>query len=211
LCDGSANWNFTSWIPDVVTILLGINDFSIGGVTDSTFVSTYKTFINTVRGHYPNVPIILIGLTGGTLLADVQKIAQSFTGITVFSSPITLANASALYQHPNKAQHKLISDSLISVVKRVTGWDTAMSVGVAVSDVKQVSRYSRDMFIKTSQDKIVFPPHLSGVSKEIIAYDCRGKAVRKLVTDKQTIFLGRDFGLPAGMYLIKTVVPGEKL
>jgi hypothetical protein len=205
LCDGTANWSFTSWTPDVVVIFLGINDFN-NSVTDSTFVSTYKTFISTVRGHYTNVPIILIGLTGGTILTDVQKVAKSFTGITVFSSPITLSNAHALWQHPNPAQHRLISDSLIPVVKKAVGWDTALSVGVVVADVKLKTRYNRNMIVTTSQDKIVFPASLSGASKELIAYDCRGQALRKLTTEKQTVFLSRDFGLPPGMYVIKTNV-----
>jgi hypothetical protein len=212
MCDQATPlWNFTSWTPDLVTMFLGINDFGLG-VADSTFISAYKTLITTVRAKYQNVPIIMIGLSAqisgqtakNTLLTDVQTIAQSFTGITVFSSPITTANASQLYQHPSKAQHQLISDSLIPVVERVMGWDTAATVGVDVPCCKQVSRYAAGSIIKVSQDKIVLPAQLSGWAKEVAVYDFMGRAIRKITTEKQTISLKKDLGLTSGMYLVKT-------
>ena len=61
LCDGTASWDFNSWVSDVVVIFLGINDFN-NGVTDASFRTAYTGFINTVRGHYADVPIILVGL-----------------------------------------------------------------------------------------------------------------------------------------------------
>ena len=209
ICDKTTPaWDFTSWKPDLVTICLGINDFSIGGVTDSAFKVAYVSLINTVRSKYTNVPIILIGInsnqSGHNILTNVQAIAPSFTGITVFSSPITLSNAGALYQHPTQPQHKLISDSLIPVVKRVMGWDTTAPVGVIAPAVKAMSRYGAGSVIKTSLDKIDFPANLSGLVKEVAAYDCAGRLMRKIVTAKQSVSLSRDFGLPAGMYLIKT-------
>ena len=208
LCDGTANWDFTSWTPDLAVIFLGINDYTIGGVTDTNFRTTYRTFINTVRGHYPNVPIILIGLAGSTL-TNVQAVATSFTGVTVFSSPITLANAKALYQHPNQAQHQQIADSLVSVVKRVMGWDTAATVGIHAPQEGHEARARGDAVLKTSFDKIVFPVNFVGSNKEIIAYDYSGKSIRKWVTEKQTVFLAGDMHLPAGLYFLKTRVLGK--
>jgi hypothetical protein len=204
-------WNFTSWTPALVTMCLGINDFGLG-VADSTFIAAYKTLITTVRGKYPNVPIILIGLSAqisgqtakNTLLADVKTIAQSFTGITVFSSPITTANAAELYQHPSQAQHKLIADSLIPVVMQVMGWDTTATTGVDVHRCKQVSHFAAGSIMKVSQDNIVLPFQLSGWAKEVAVYDFSGRAIRKITTAKQTISLKKDLGLPSGIYLVKT-------
>lgn len=216
LCDGTANWDFASWIPNVICIFLGINDFN-NGVSDANFRTAYTNFINTVRGNYPNVPIILIGTTdvinnngSHIILTNVQAVAQSFKNIYIFSSPVTLATAKALWQHPNKAQHRQIADSLIRVVKLATGWDTAMPVGISVPDQKQKTQNAAGAnplrVITTAQDKIVFQSNLSGTLKEVIAYNCTGRPLRKLVTRNQTVFLGKDFGLPAGMYIIKTRV-----
>jgi lysophospholipase L1-like esterase len=205
LCDGTSNWDFASWIPGLVVVFLGINDFN-NGVTDANFRTAYISFINTIRGHYPDVPIILIGLAGN-VLTDVKTVAQSFANVRTFSSPVTLANARALWAHPDAAQNRQIADSLIPVVKLATGWDTAAPVGIRVPDPKQEVRYAAGAnpgLMKTSQDRIVFRSKLSGVDKEIIVYDCSGRPLRKLVTGKQTLFLSRDLGLPPGVYLIKT-------
>jgi hypothetical protein len=213
LCDGTANWDFTSWIPDIVSIFLGINDFN-NNVTDANFRTAYTSFINTVRSHYSNVPIILIGLpdnvNGHNILTNVQTVAQSFSRVYTFSSPLRFSQASALWNHPTPAQHQLIADSLISLVKTIMGWDTTAPVGISVPDPKREALNAVGAnplrVIKTAQDKIVFQSNLSGMLKEIIAYDCSGRPLRKLVTRKQTVFLSKDFGLPAGMYIIKTTV-----
>jgi len=212
LCDGTANWDFTSWIPNVVCIFLGINDFN-NGATDANFRTAYTTFINTVRGHYPNVPIVLIGTTdninGHSILTNVQAVAQSFTNIYTFSSPVTLATAGAMYQHPTPVQHKLISDSLIMVIKLATGWDTTAPTGISEPNIKQKMQNvsgADQQVVKTAQDKIAFQSKLSGMLKEVVAYDCSGQPLRKIVTGEQTLSISRDFGLPAGMYIIKTTV-----
>jgi hypothetical protein len=213
LCDGTANWDFTSWIPSVVCIFLGINDFN-NGATDANFRTAYTTFINTVRSHYTNVPIILIGTTdninGHSILTNVQAVAQSFTNIYTFSSPVTLATAQALWQHPTPAQHQQIANALIPLIRTATGWDTALPSGISAPDQKQQKAKfalgANPELIKTTQDKIVFQSNLSGALKEVIVYDCSGRPLRKLVTGKQAVSLGKDFGLPAGMYIIKTTV-----
>jgi len=205
VCDVQGNWNFTSWIPDLVVIFFGINDFN-NGVTDADFKTTYTNFINTVRGHYANAPIILIGLAGN-VLNDVKAVAQSFTNVYAFSSPITLANASAMSRHPNRAQHRIIADSLIPLVKKVTGWDTTPPVKTTVPNPPRGSMAGiSTSIIRTSLDKITFQSNLSGMIKEIIVFDCSGHLLRKQVTNKQTVSLSGDFGLSRGAYIIITSV-----
>jgi hypothetical protein len=49
------DWDFSQYIPDVVTISLGQND----GVQDSTaFCSAYVDFIGTIRSNYPEAHIV---------------------------------------------------------------------------------------------------------------------------------------------------------
>lgn len=207
LCDGSTEWDFTSWVPDLVVIFLGINDFN-NGVTDANFKTAYTSFINTVRGRYKDAPIILIGLSGN-ILNDVQSVAQSFSKVYTFSSPITLANASALWQHPTPQQHHQIADALIPVVKQATGWDTATTVGISVPDQRHETHHSAGInlnIIKASHDKIVYPSNLSGTIKEIIVNDFAGRQLMKRITRNNAVSLSKDFGLPDGMYIIKTMI-----
>jgi len=203
LCSVQGNWDFNSWTPDLVVIFFGINDF-YNGVTDAEFQSTYKNFINTVRGHYTNAPIILIGLAGN-VLNDVKAVAQSFTNVYTFSSPITLANASAMSRHPNQAQHHIIADSLIPLIKQVTGWDTTPPVKITVPNSgKKLMAAMNSSIITTSLENITLQSSLSGMTKEITVFDFAGRPLRKLVTAKQTVSLTGDLGLPRGVYLIKT-------
>ena len=199
-------WDFASWKPDLVSMFLGINDFGIGGVTDQDFRTAYISLINTVRSKYPNVPIILIGInsdqSGHNILTNIQAMAPQLTGITVFSSPITLSNASALYQHPNRAQHKMISDSLIPVIRRIMDWDTTTPVGVAAPKATQRGQFAPGAAMKVTHDRIALSSRLAG-AKEIAAYDCRGRLLQKIITKKQAVLISRDLGLPPGMYLIK--------
>lgn len=205
LCDVQGNWNFSSWTPDLVVIFLGINDFN-NGVTDADFKTTYTTFINTVRGYYANVPIILIGLAGN-ILNDVKAVAQSFTNVYTFSSPITLANASAMYKHPNQVQHHIIADSLIPLVKQITGWDTTPPVKITVPNSRQeLMAGTNPSIFRTSAENITLESRLSGITKEITVFDCTGRVLRKLVTTNQAVSITRDFGLPRGVYIIKTSV-----
>lgn len=204
LCDGTATWDFTSWIPDLVVIFLGINDFN-NSVTDANFKTAYTSFITTVRSHYANVPIILIGLAGN-VLTDVQSVAQSFSKVYTFSSPVTLSNARALWMHPDVAQHRQIADGLIPVVKNATGWDTIPPVSVTPLASKQVTQHiteTNTSIIKTPLGNIVFDPMFSGMSKEVTIYNCSGRLVGKRVTTAQTVLLTKEFDIPPGVYIIK--------
>jgi lysophospholipase L1-like esterase len=207
LCDGTSTWDFTSWIPDLVVIFLGINDFN-NGVTDANFKNAYTSFITTIRSHYANVPIILIGLAGN-VLTDVQSVAQSFSKVYTFSSPVTLANARALWMHPDVAQNRQIADELIPVVKQATGWDTIPPVSVASGAPEpftQCTAETNTSIIKTPLGNIVFDPMFSGMSKEVAIYNFSGRLVDKCVTAAQTVMLSKEFDIAPGAYIVKNAV-----
>jgi lysophospholipase L1-like esterase len=205
MCDVAGNWNFSSWIPDVVVIFLGINDGlgnATGGVVDSIFVKTYSVFLTTVRSHYPDVPIILVSLPG-RINAAAQKLTQSFPKVYIFKSPITLANAKAMFSHPNVAQNHEMADSLIPVVMKATGWDTTASPITGIMNVKTpgAAIVTRNVFASV-QDEITLPQAASGIG-EITAYDCCGKVIGKIRTCGKTTFHLNEFGIAQGMVLYK--------
>lgn len=56
-----AEWDFSQWIPDLVMINLGTNDFSTRPHPDSAmFVRAYKRLMAEVHKHYPDVPLFTI-------------------------------------------------------------------------------------------------------------------------------------------------------
>lgn len=208
LCEGTATWDFSSWIPDVVIILLGINDF-INGVSDANFRTAYTNFVKTVRGYYDSVPVILAGLTdnvsGHNILNNVKTVAQSFTNVYTFSSPVTYAGAKSVWYHPNQEQHHQIADALIPVIKQATGWDTMPPVETSRPHLREnVSRllYSGTWTIKTATDAVSFPAEIVNGKAEITIHNCRGQLVQHVITTRRKVSLKKDYGLPDGMYVI---------
>ncbi|MBN2037107.1 MAG: glycoside hydrolase family 31 protein [Chitinispirillaceae bacterium] len=57
--------------------------------------------------------------------------------------------------------------------------------------------------MKTAQTKVVLSAEFSGKVKEIGLYDCSGRFLQKIVTRKQKFDIRKDFGLPAGVYILK--------
>lgn len=137
--DSSRVWNFKSYTPDLVTVCLGTNDFSNGDnsydrapLDSTTFVNEYIKFLQKLRGHYPQAQIICLSspvfrgknldimdryLTAIiTQMRDVEKDAKIHKYI--FSD----AWSSGCSGHPNAAQHRIIADELLPVVKNVMDW-----------------------------------------------------------------------------------------
>ena len=65
--DSTRRWDFTGFVPDIVSIALGTNDFSDGDGTrerkpfdPETYVNTYIAFVEKIYSHYPNTQIALL-------------------------------------------------------------------------------------------------------------------------------------------------------
>jgi lysophospholipase L1-like esterase len=66
--DGAAPpWDFKRYTPDVVVINLGTNDFSPPGPDHDAYKAAYKTFLQQIRGHYPDALLLAVA---GTMLSD---------------------------------------------------------------------------------------------------------------------------------------------
>ena len=59
-----SKWDFSSWIPDVVLVNLGTNDFAKDPtlpLTDSLLEEAYRRFLWVVKNYYPESKIVLLG------------------------------------------------------------------------------------------------------------------------------------------------------
>lgn len=124
----SLPWDFSKYIPDVVTITLGQND----GIQDSmAFCSAYVAFIKTVRSKYPQAQIIcLTSPMADDKLATVLK--NYLTGIV---SAINSSGDNNVHKyfyskqyhngcggHPDLQEHTLIANELTAYIKTVMKW-----------------------------------------------------------------------------------------
>jgi len=128
LRDNSGSWDFTRYIPDVVTVCLGQND----GIQDSTlFCGAYVRFIGDIRSRYPQAQIVcLTSPMGDKALTDVQKrylggvvAAMRQTGDQKVSSYFFSQRFShGCGGHPDLKEHGLIAAELAGYLKKLMGW-----------------------------------------------------------------------------------------
>lgn len=121
-------WNFSNYIPDVVTICLGQND----GIQDSVlFCSSYVEFIDDIRTYYPNTAIVCLN----SPLADDNlndALDNYLTGIVtymngkgdakVYKFMFSNNHTGGCDFHPSEAEHQLIADELTEFLQTTMGW-----------------------------------------------------------------------------------------
>lgn len=138
-------WNHYDYIPDVVVINLGTNDFSaeVSSATykvDSTqFVETYIAFIQKLRAYYPNASFICCV---GTMMSDYYPSGgKHWTRIQNYVSSVaqyfnTQGDAKVYYLkldpqlspygedwHPTKQTHQIMATKLTDFIQSNITWN----------------------------------------------------------------------------------------
>lgn len=119
-------WPFASWIPRLVVIHLGINDF-VGKTTQpavlDTFVDRYDQFLQNLRTLYPGARFVLMSTNEwpyGLLRPAVEKVIQrqKDTGHQDTAHLHYDLQGDALHWHPSAKQHEYIAERLIELIDR---------------------------------------------------------------------------------------------
>jgi lysophospholipase L1-like esterase len=142
--DSDALWDFSSFVADVVIVMVGGNDFGQppDGVpaTLDAFTDAYEALVTTVRGHYPGAAILLA--TSGsvsdadppgrstrtnitTVIGRVVALRQAAGDTRVGSAAPREADASEVTGcdgHGNAAYHRRVAGELAPVVRAIAGW-----------------------------------------------------------------------------------------
>lgn len=119
-------WSFSSWVPRLVVIHLGINDF-VGKTTQpasqDAFVERYAQFLQALRGRYPGAKFVLMSTTDwpyGLLRPAVEKVIQR-QAAAGHQDTMHLhydMQGDALHWHPSVKQHEYIAARLIELIDR---------------------------------------------------------------------------------------------
>jgi hypothetical protein len=144
----SITWNVNQFVPDAIVIELGTNDFSPGDpsfepgrvpyIDSATYVDTYKAFVTTLRGYYPNAHIFCLS---SPMLGDgwpnasdksATNLKNDLTGVVNYFNNngdskvhkffVTHINGTGCGTHPSAAQHADIAFEVGNYVKSVMGW-----------------------------------------------------------------------------------------
>lgn len=120
-------WNPEDFIPDIVCINLGTNDFSLGNYDISLFETRYRKFLAHLRDIYPEAKIVL--LSGAMMQGEeleklktvLDRLASEDDNFHRFDmSPQTGSLGYGAAWHPSARQARKMADELTSYLKSLT-------------------------------------------------------------------------------------------
>lgn len=137
LGNASSQWDFSNYIPDVVTICLGQND-GTSVVASQQFKDTYITFINDLRGKYPNASIFCLtspmadSSSSPTCLFKVMEATLTYVVDSVNNAgdskvywvklPHDQNHGCTNQGHPSVEEHAITAGVLEKAIKQIMGW-----------------------------------------------------------------------------------------
>ncbi len=132
---GNVMWDFSQWIPQVVVINLGGNDFSPGVPDRTAFVNAYKVFLSTIRSHYPTAHIFCTTgpLLQGSNLTTLREYVQNGVVTTLNAAgdarihflefpALDGSDGYGADWHPSLARQQKMGDQLTLAIRNTMGW-----------------------------------------------------------------------------------------
>ncbi len=133
-CTATPPWDFEQWIPNLVVIGLGLNDYSgFGGwngpVSDfnrTLYKTRYHQFIATLRDVYPGVKILAVAPHVAWLQGVISEIVTEENAggnNDVYYTYYHEYPGGYVYEgHPSVATHRKIADELIAAIEKIDAW-----------------------------------------------------------------------------------------
>ena len=135
LYTSSPKWDFSQWIPNLVVIGLGLNDYSgfegwegpVSEENTALYKSRYREFISTLRDLYPGVKILAVATHVEWMrehIAEVVAEENADGNRDVFYAQYSYYEGGYVNNgHPNVATHYGIADELIAAIDTINAWE----------------------------------------------------------------------------------------
>ncbi len=119
-------WDFSAWLPDVVVVCLGLNDYSglkdsAGSVTEEKsglFRGAYRKFLGTLRTVYPGVRIVAVAASEQWIRDNVTRVVdeehKAGDGRITYACFDRFKGGYVAYGHPTVETHARMAEQLIS-------------------------------------------------------------------------------------------------
>jgi lysophospholipase L1-like esterase len=122
-------WNFALYQPQAVVINLTSNDFSVFGDPGASYVNTYVSFIQHLRGKYPNAYFFCViewssaASNSATDTNQIVNLVRQSGDARIEAFDIRpFANGNACEGHPDTAGGQAMGTGLATEIRRVLGW-----------------------------------------------------------------------------------------
>ena len=134
--DPTSAWDPNGWLPDVVVVNLGTNDFATGIPPAVDFQQGYAALLRSIRGVYPRTYIFC---ALGPMLSDTEPAGQNHLSVArgyiqqvvqEFQDPrVSFIEFTGLDQgaegcngHPNEAFQRAMGEQLARTIQSALGW-----------------------------------------------------------------------------------------
>lgn len=198
-------WDFSKWIPDLVVICLGINDFSTNPNPDDTmYCNAYHNFIKTIRTNYPNSSIFCVSAHAGPMDTYVKKVVHdeksTFGRSNIYYSetPSSLT-LNGCDWHPTVSDDSLIAKVLAKNIADSLGWDTKTALRIQDKMLKANISTIKAEF---NRNEILFsiPSHLQSTELNIV--NLSGSIIQCAKISRDNKFTWNTSKIPAGAYIV---------
>jgi len=130
--DSTPVWDFSSWIPQVVVVNLGTNDFSTQPHPDkSVFQDAYIQLISRVQSNYPGVTVFCVcgPMIGEPCASYVEEVVDQCQGngadavyyIEAPTSLLTMPDRGSDW-HPNIQGQQKTADIVVPIIRETMNW-----------------------------------------------------------------------------------------
>jgi len=144
--DPNSDWDFAAYVPDVVIVMMGGNDFAIGQPVDegpatlAQFTDGYDGFVVTIRQKYPNAHVFLVTSPSVTdeqppnrysrtnVMAGIDAVvrrrhdagdAKVYSVAPPIAAPAELTGCDG---HGSPEFHQRVANDLAPIIRAKTGW-----------------------------------------------------------------------------------------
>ncbi|MDP8998734.1 MAG: SGNH/GDSL hydrolase family protein [Myxococcota bacterium] len=134
-----SRWDFSRWVPEVVVVNLGTNDFFQRDLRQQVFVTAYVSLLARIRSHYPQA---LIVCALGPMLSDsypagsqnlsrarryMRASVEAAHGkgdarVSMIEFQVQDPSNAGCGYHPNVRTHRQMAQQLTAEIKTELGW-----------------------------------------------------------------------------------------
>lgn len=121
--------DYSDWVPRVLVIFVGINDFQGEGerASEKDFIKAYRLLLSEYRTRYSGVKFLLVATKvwpEDLLIPAVQKIfdAEKAAGYKDLEMKVVHSENTALHGHPSERSQAEMAQVLLSEVARLGGF-----------------------------------------------------------------------------------------
>lgn len=163
-------WDYTSWIPELVVICLGTNDYTYNrnpssnpAPDDSMYMGDYHKFITRILNNYPEASILCVSTGDATFENNVKKVVSEqhsvYNNSKVYFAPYpsSMENTGCDW-HPNVKDNIEVAAVLVDTIMKKLDWDTTASSVGKIYTRKKIQPTQQGFQILNFQNQVMVKP-----------------------------------------------------